>query len=438
MTLPHTPRARLAPNPRAPSRRLAVAALSAALLAGACASMPDAGPSARSVSTAHLDAFMRRVEADSKAGRLPGAVLLVARDGKLQYAGAVGVQDPATGKPMARDAIFRIYSMTKPIVSIATMQLVEDGRLRLGDPVSRWIPEMKGMQVAVERPGADGKPSVAERVVAPREMTVQDLLRHTSGLTYGVFGRSAVKDEYLKAKIVPASEALPFDLTEMARRLGTLPLSFAPGSTWEYSISTDVLGLVVERASGMKLDAFLSQRILVPLKMNDTAFWVTPEKQARLAEAFPADPDSKAKVQLLEVRKPPVLLSGGGGMVSTADDYLRFTQMLLNGGELDGVRIVSRKTMEYMGADHLGTVRGPAYLPGPGYGFGLGFAVRTAPGESTNYGSPGEINWGGYAGTAFWVDPKERLVAVWMMQGPAQSGQYRPLLRTAVYTSLDR
>jgi CubicO group peptidase (beta-lactamase class C family) len=438
MTLPHTPRARLAPNPRTPSRRLAVAALSAALLAGACASMPDAGPSARSVSTAHLDAFMRRVEADSKAGRLPGAVLLVARDGKLQYAGAVGVQDPATGKPMARDAIFRIYSMTKPIVSIATMQLVEDGRLRLGDPVSRWIPEMKGMQVAVERPGADGKPSVAERVVAPREMTVQDLLRHTSGLTYGVFGRSAVKDEYLKAKIVPASEALPFDLTEMARRLGTLPLSFAPGGTWEYSISTDVLGLVVERASGMKLDAFLSQRILVPLKMNDTAFWVTPEKQARLAEAFPADPDSKAKVTLLEVRKPPVLLSGGGGMVSTADDYLRFTQMLLNGGELDGVRIVSRKTMEFMGSDHLGTVRGPAYLPGPGYGFGLGFAVRTAPGESTNYGSPGEINWGGYAGTAFWVDPKERLVAVWMMQGPAQSGQYRPLLRTAVYTSLDR
>jgi CubicO group peptidase (beta-lactamase class C family) len=438
--MPLTPPTRpsVAPNPRAPSRRLALAALSAALLAGACASMPDAATPARSVSTPHLDTFMRRVEADSKAGRLPGAVLLVARDGKLQYAGAVGVQDPATGKPMARDAIFRIYSMTKPIVSIATMQLVEDGRLRLGDPVSRWIPEMKGMQVAVERPGADGKPTVAERVVAPREMTVQDLLRHTSGLTYGVFGRSAVKDEYLKAKIVPASEALPFDLTEMARRLGTLPLSFAPGGTWEYSISTDVLGLVVERASGMKLDAFLSQRILVPLKMNDTAFWVPPEKQARLAEAFPADPDSKAKVTLLEVRKPPVLLSGGGGMVSTADDYLRFTQMLLNGGELDGVRIVSRKTMEFMGSDHLGTVRGPTYLPGPGYGFGLGFAVRTAPGESTNYGSPGEINWGGYAGTAFWVDPKERLVAVWMMQGPAQSGQYRPLLRTAVYTSLDR
>jgi CubicO group peptidase (beta-lactamase class C family) len=381
---------------------------------------------------------MKRVEADSKSGRLPGAVLLVARDGRLQYANAVGVQDPATGKPMARDTIFRIYSMTKPIVSIATMQLVEDGRLRLGDPVSRWIPEMKGMQVAIEKPGADGKPAIAERVPAPREMTVQDLLRHTSGLTYGVFGRSAVKDEYVKAKVIPGSEQLPFDLTELARRLGTLPLSFAPGSTWEYSISTDVLGLVVERASGMKLDAFLSQRILGPLRMNDTAFWVPPEKQSRLAEAFPADPDSKAKVELLDVRKPPTLLSGGGGMVSTADDYLRFTQMLLNGGELDGVRIVSRKTMEFVASDHLGTLRGPTYLPGPGYGFGLGFAVRTANGESTNYGSAGEYNWGGYAGTAFWVDPRERLVAVWMMQGPAQSGQYRPLLRNAVYTSLDR
>jgi len=267
---------------------------------------------------------------------------------------------------------------------------------------------------------------------------VQDLLRHTSGLTYGVFGRSAVKDEYVKAKVIPGSEQLPFDLTELARRLGTLPLSFAPGSTWEYSISTDVLGLVVERASGMKLDAFLSQRILGPLRMNDTAFWVPPEKQSRLAEAFPADPDSKAKVELLDVRKPPTLLSGGGGMVSTADDYLRFTQMLLNGGELDGVRIVSRKTMEFVASDHLGTLRGPTYLPGPGYGFGLGFAVRTANGESTNYGSAGEYNWGGYAGTAFWVDPRERLVAVWMMQGPAQSGQYRPLLRNAVYTSLDR
>jgi CubicO group peptidase (beta-lactamase class C family) len=382
---------------------------------------------------------MARVEADSKAGRLPGAVLLVARDGKLQYANAVGVQDPATGRPMARDTIFRIYSMTKPIVSIATMQLVEDGQLRLGDPVSRYLPELKGMQVAVEKPGPDGRPAIVERVAAPREMTVQDLLRHTSGLTYAPFGRSAVKDEYAKAEINPGLRQLPFDLSEMARRLGKMPLAFAPGTTWDYSISTDVLGLVVERVSGQKLDAYLQQRILGPLGMKDTAFWVPPEKQSRLAEAFPADPDSKAKVELLDVRRAPTLLSGGGGMVSTADDYLRFTQMLLNGGELDGVRIVSRKTIEYMASDHLGPIaRGPAYLPGPGHGFGLGFAVRSGSGESAWYGSPGDYYWGGYAGTAFWIDPKERLVAVWMMQGPAQSGQYRPLLRAAVYTSLDR
>jgi CubicO group peptidase (beta-lactamase class C family) len=252
---------------------------------------------------------MARVEADSKAGRPPGAVLLVARDGKLQYANAVGVQDPATGRPMARDTIFRIYSMTKPIVSNAVMQLVEDGRLRLGDPVWQYVPELKGMQVAVEKPGPDGRPAIVERVAAPREMTVQDLLRRTSGLTYAPFGRSAVKDEYAKAEINPGLRQLPFDLSEMARRLGKVPLAFA---------------------------------------------------------------------------------------------------------------------------------RGSAYLPGPGHGFGLGFAVRNGSGESAWYGSPGDYYWGGYAGTAFWVDPKERLVAVWMMQGPAQSAQCRPLLRAALYTSLDR
>ncbi|MEI7447757.1 MAG: serine hydrolase domain-containing protein [Burkholderiales bacterium] len=424
--------------PSSASRRAALATLATTALLGACASMPGAS-APPSVSAPHLDAFMRRVEADSKAGRLPGAVLLVARDGRVQYANAVGVQDPASGRPMARDSIFRIYSMTKPIVTVAAMILVEEGRIRLGDPVSQFVPELKGMRVAVEKPGADGRPAIVERVAAPREMTVQDLMRHTSGLTYGVFGRSAVKDEYLKAQVIPGStNDLPFDLTGMAQRLGTLPLSFAPGSTWEYGISTDVLGLVVERASGRTLDAFLQQRILGPLKMVDTAFWVPPEKQGRIAEAFPVDPDSKAKVDLLDIRRTPRLLSGGGGMVSTADDYLRFAQMMLNGGTLDGVRILSRKSVDYMSSDHLGTIRGPVYLPGPGYGFGLGFAVRLVDGESTVHGSARDYHWGGFAGTAFWVDPRERLVAVWMMQGPAQSGPYRSLIRSAVYTSLDR
>jgi CubicO group peptidase (beta-lactamase class C family) len=435
---------RLAPphaaRPARPSRPLAALAISAALVAAGCAQLPGSAPTpvARGVSASHLDAFMGRIEADSRAGRLPGAVLLVARDGRVEQVRAVGVRDPASGAPMSRDSIFRIYSMTKPVVSVAAMILVEEGRLRLADPVSRWIPEMRGLQVAVERPGPDGRAAIAERVAAPREMTVQDLLRHTSGLTYGTFGRSAVKDEYLKAGLVPGAPNVEYDLDEMVRRLGRLPLSYAPGSTWEYSVSTDVLGVVVQRASGQRLDAFLQARVFGPLGMRDTGFSVPPEKHGRIAEPFPADPDTKQKVELLDVRRPPALLSGGGGLVSTVDDYLRFARMMQDGGALDGVRIVSRKTVEYMTADHLGSVRGPAYSPGAGYGFGLGVAVRLADGQAASYGSAGEYNWAGYAGTAFWIDPKERLIAIFMMQGPGQSAFYRSLLRSAVYTSLDR
>lgn len=378
---------------------------------------------------------MRQVEADATAGRLPGAVLVVARKGQIVHASAVGKLAPDQTAPMTRDAVFRIYSMTKPIVSVAAMILVEEGKLRLSDPVSRHFPEMKGVKLGLEKTGSDGTPQL-ERVNAPREMTVHDLLRHTSGLTYGVFGRSAVKSEYLKADLRPGAPGLNFDNAEMMRRLGSLPLAYAPGTTWEYSVSTDVLGAVVEKVSGKTLDVFLRERIFEPLRMKDTGFSVPASQHGRIAEAFPVDPDSRQKVQLLDVKASPRLLSGGGGLVSTADDYLRFAQMMLNGGTLDGARIVSRKTIEYMTSDHLAGVRGPAYLPGPGHGFGLGVAVRTATGESPLIGSVGDYYWGGYAGTYFWVDPKESLVAVWMMQGPGQSAYYRPLLRTAVYSSL--
>ncbi len=387
---------------------------------------------------ARIDRFLAERYIDS--GRMPCAQLQVMRDGRLVHQSVLGQASLEDGRPLADDTIVRIYSMTKPITSVAFMMLVEQGLVALDDPVHRYIPSWRNLGVYVG--GGGGLPGTPPGwLTRPTEapMRIIDLLRHTSGLTYQPFGRSAVKDEYAKVDMTPASRQLPCDLTKMARRIGTLPLAYVPGTTWDYSISTDLLGLVVERASGMKLDAYLQQRILGPLGMKDTAFWVPPDKQARLAEAYPVDPDSKAKVELLDVRRPPVLLAGGGGMVSTADDYLRFVQMLLNGGELDGTRIVSRKTVEYMASDHLGAIgRGPAYLPGPGHGFGLGFAVRTATGESSWYGSVGDYYWGGYAGTAFWVDPKERLVAVWMMQGPGQSGQYRPLLRAAVYTALDR
>jgi len=212
-----------------------------------------------------------------------------------------------------------------------------------------------------------------------------------------------------------------------------MPLMYQPGTTWEYSRSTDVLGHVVERVSGQSLDVFLRQRILGPLGMNDTAFYVEPAKQSRIAEAFAKDPDSGQAQNLLPVRENPKYLSGGGGMVSTAADYVRFAQMLLNGGELGGVRIVSRKTIEYMTTDHLGAMRGPT----PGYGFGLGFAVRHTSGQAIANGSGGDYTWGGLGGTYFWVDPKERLVAVWMMQAPAVRNYYRDLFRNMVYAAMD-
>jgi len=197
-----------------------------------------------------------------------------------------------------------------------------------------------------------------------------------------------------------------------------------------------VLGALIEKVSGKTLDVFLRERIFEPLRMKDTGFSVPAASHRRIAEAFETDPDSRQKVELLDVRTAPRLFSGGGGLVSTADDYLRFARMMLNKGELEGVRIVSRKTIEYMTSDHLGSVRGPTYLPGPAHGFGLGVAVRIAAGESPLVGSVGDYYWGGYAGTYFWVDPRENLVAVWMMQGPGQSASYRPLLRTAIYSSL--
>jgi CubicO group peptidase (beta-lactamase class C family) len=277
-----------------------------------------------------------------------------------------------------------------------------------------------------------------ELVPAAREITIQDLLRHTSGFTYGIFGKSLVKDEYKKLDV----DSWDQTNAEVMKKLAAAPLQFQPGTTWEYSRSVDVLGHLLERISGQPLDQYLQEKLFKPLGMKDSGFWVAPEKQGRIAEAFETDPDTKAKVSLIDIRKAPKLLSGGGGAVSTAGDYLRFTQMLLNGGELDGVRILSRKTVAYMLSDHLGTVRatslqrGAAYLPGPGYGFGLGFAVRTESGEASTPGTVGDANWGGLGGTYFWVDPKENLSVVWMAQGPGQRNYYRQLVRTGVYGAL--
>jgi CubicO group peptidase (beta-lactamase class C family) len=415
-------------------RNLLIAFAALTFVAGASAK--DQGV-VEGMSVPRLKALGEQIRAEVKSGHLPGAVIMVSRNGKLVYADVIGAQDPKNGAPMRKDSIFRIYSMTKPIVSVAVMMLVEEGRLALTDPISKYIPELKGLKVGVEKTDASGNKTL-ELVPATREMTVQDLLRHTSGLTYGVFGKSLVKDEYTRAGVDSRDQTN----AEVMQKLASVPLQFQPGSTWEYSRSVDVLGHLLERISGQSLDKYLEARVLKPLKMKDTGFWVPQAKQDRIAEAFEADPDTKVKVDLIDIRQPPKLLSGGGGGVSTAGDYLRFTQMLLNGGELDGVRLLSKKTVEYMMSDHLGAVRatstqrGAAYLPGPGYGFGLGFAVRMRTGEAGNAGTPGESNWGGLGGTAFWVDPKEKLAVVWMAQGPGQRGYFRQVLRNRIYGAM--
>jgi CubicO group peptidase (beta-lactamase class C family) len=373
---------------------------------------------------ARLTSVMRERVA---AGRMPGGVILIARNGEVVLEEAIGVLDPKTSAPMTKDAIFRIHSMTKPITSVAVMMLVEEGKVQLADPASKYFPELKTLQVGTDKNGK------LELTPQTREMTVQDLLRHTSGLTYGIFGKSLVKDEYLKEKV----DARDVTSDELIARLAKVPLHYQPGSTWEYSRSTDVLGVLVERVSGQTLEAFFKERILGPLKMKDSGFWVEDANQhARLAQPFALDPDTKQPIDLVDVRNKPTIFSGGGGMVSTARDYLRFAQAMLNGGTLDGARILAPHTVRLMASDHLGGIRGPGFSPGAGYGFGLGFAVRTAEGEAVTPGSIGDYSWGGYAGTTFWIDPKERLIALWLMQAPGARAETRTLFRTLVYSAL--
>jgi CubicO group peptidase (beta-lactamase class C family) len=375
-------------------------------------------------------------EIDDK--KLPGAVMMVARQGKLVYATAVGLRDPRGADPMRVDTIFRIYSMTKPMVSVAAMVLVEDGTLQLMDPVSRWLPAFKDVKVWTS----------GGEVPAVRPMTVQDLLRHTAGLPYGELTQNAaVKDALTKAGLFKPG-VIDFDVRDMTgaeqvERLSKIPLLYQPGTTWEYSLASDVLGRVVEAASGKRLGDFLSERVFKPLGMGDTAFWVPEAKIGRVAEAFEKDPLAGTAIKLIDVSKQPGNDSGGAGGVATAGDYLRFAQMLANGGILDGQRVLSRTTIKLMTADHLGSrlplaaTLGGSVLGASTYTFGLGFAVRPSDGIAPIPGSAGDFNWGGYAGTVFWVDPKEQLVAVFMVQSAGALRLYhRTLFRQLVYQAI--
>lgn len=373
---------------------------------------------------------------DIAAKKIPGAVVLVARGGKIAYFDAFGVQDPATGAAMAKDSLFRIYSMTKPITTVAAMMLVEEGRLPLETPLAALIPAFKNMKVAVEKPGADGAPAQVDMVPAARPITVQDLMRHTSGLTYGFFGDSAAKRAYVAAKI----DAGAVSSAEFVEAIAKMPLGFQPGSTWDYSYSTDVLGRVVEIVSGKSLGTFFKERILDPLGMTDTAFYVTdPAKQPRIAEPLPDD-RAIGTIDMFDPRIKRDAEPGGQGLVGTASDYARFLQMLLNGGELDGKRYLSPETLAFMTSDHLGPAvdRGKLYLPGPGYSFGLGFAVRMEEGLAAFPSNRGEYYWGGAGGTYFWVDPKADMFVVFMMQSPKQRLPYRSILRNIIYGAIEK
>jgi CubicO group peptidase (beta-lactamase class C family) len=346
----------------------------------------------------------------------------------------MGSLDPEQKTPMTKDGIFRIYSMTKPITTVAAMMLFEEGKLALADPVAKYIPAFKDVKIGEERKGPDGKATL-ELVAPTRAMTVQDLMRHSSGLTYGFFGTGEVKKAYLDANLGAGDP----DNAEFVERLAKLPLFAQPGTTWEYSHATDVLGRVIEVVTGKRLLAALKEMLLDPLGMTDTSFYVTePARQARLAEPFANDRTFGPGTEFSEPRVAKKYESGGGGMVGTATDYARFLQMLANGGTLDGKRFLGPKTIAYMTSDHMGDVvrRGPYDALGPGYKFGLGFGVRTDAGLAPYAGSAGDYYWGGAGGTYFWVDPKEKMFVVYMMQSPSKRVQYRTLLRNMVYAAI--
>ena len=430
-------------------RALVAAATGFAALGVVAQALPAATPEQVGMSSSRLARLSQVLKEEVDQGRLPGAVLMVARKGRLVYSDAIGFQDKSAGTPMSRDAIFRIYSMTKPLVSVALMQLVEEGRVQLTDPVSKFLPSWKGQQVSVATMDAASARITYALVPAVREATIQDLLRHTAGLAYGEITQNApVKEAYAKAGIYRTNidyEARELTPAEENERLGKAPLAHQPGTAWEYSLAVDVQGRVVEAVTGKRLSDVMDERIFKPLKMTDTGFWVAKEKMPRLAQPLAIEPAVNRAVAVIDVSAPPKNDSGGAGGVSTASDYLRFCQALLNGGQLDGARILARPTVQLMASDHLGsTISTASYAPGPlllgvpGYTFGLGFMVRQGAGIAGVMGSQGEFMWAGYAGTFFWADPKEEICAVYMTQAPSPiRPYYRRLFKNLVYQAIN-
>jgi CubicO group peptidase (beta-lactamase class C family) len=370
---------------------------------------------------ARISPLMQKHVAD---GHMAGGVGLIARHGKIVYFDTWGLADKEGNQPMRKDSIFRIYSMTKAITAVAVMTLYEEGFFALTDPVSKYLPEFAEMKVAVEKTDPVTGRRTAYTVPAERPITILDLLRHTSGLTYGNLVPHDEKGELVYRKLgIEGLERDGITLAELVKKLASAPLVYQPGTSFHYSMSIDVLGRLVEVLSGQPLDLYFAERIFKPLKMEDTAFYTPEEKANRLTALYAFD----AKTQKISrsansaqqdgYRKKPQALMGGAGLASTTMDYARFIQMLLNDGQLDGVRILGRKTVELMSTDHLNDLARPAPSGLPtGYGMGLTFAVNLGPGRTSQIGSQGEYLWSGAAGTNFWIDPKEQMIGVFMIQ----------------------
>ncbi|HJN96316.1 MAG TPA: serine hydrolase domain-containing protein [Gammaproteobacteria bacterium] len=377
---------------------------------------------AAGMDTSRLDRVTAAMQGFVDDGLLAGVVTMAARDNKIVHFESVGYRDLEAQAPMTNDAIFRIYSMSKPITGVALMVLYEEGKFRLADPVEMYLPELKDLQVYA------GEDENGNMITEPQnhKMTIRELMSHTGGLTYGIFAQSAVDTQYQE------NELLSTDLTlqEFTSRLGSIPLKHQPGSLWEYSVSVDVQGYLVEKLAGQSFGEFLEERIFDPLGMTDTDFHVPEEKVSRFAQVY--NYDDSGELQAAEIfdganfLEDPVFESGGGGLVSTAMDYMRFSQMLLNGGELDGVRILAPLTVDLMHRDQTPPGMGGAMSGLGGTSFGLDFAIIEDPVEAEGY-STGEYYWGGAAGTWFWIDPVEELVFVGMIQ---QTGSRMPDVRS--------
>lgn len=420
-------------------RTLAVCATTLALLGHVHANgLEQVAPEKVGMSKERLDLITKTLNREIEQGKLPGAVLAVARRGKIAYFEALGHRDPVAKAPMPKDAIFSIASMTKPMASVALMMLHDEGKVFLSDPVGKYIPAMANKQLGVIKKDADGK-EVLETVAPKRQPTVQDLLSHTSGVTYGGRGETPIHKMW---PISSSSSAASMTKDEFLERIGKAPLLYEPGTVWDYSLSTDLVGFIVEAVSGKSLGAFLEERLWKPLGMMDTSFAVPADKMNRYALAFANDPETGKPQSVVHARVNPLKYECGGGCaLSSTMDYLRFAQMLANHGIIDGKRVLAPKTVDYMTADHIGPeirARSSAAVLSHGYSFGLGFAVRTGNGISTLAGTAGDYNWGGAFGTFFWVDPKEELVVVWMSAAPGEGrARFRNTVKNLVLAAIE-